>query len=492
MTNQHASTALLSALIADSHLPPQLRTAQFAAANDDETPPPTKANGTSKLLTAMNRQFSVVDVKGKAFVVGFKDDALGHNTPVFYTFDAFKQLHHIKFGKTSIGTMWLAQPGRPQYSGITFKPGKNGRGIDDGKNLNLWRGFGIESAPGDWSLMRTHIREVLANGNEEHADYIMRWLAWAVQNPGERAEVFLVFKSDEEGSGKGALGNTLVTIFGAHGRRISQHKHLTGNFNMHLQDLSLLFADEAFWPGDRAAEGVLKALITEPTFIVEPKGVNAYDMPNALHGIMASNNSWSVPAGPTARRFAVFRVSGARVGDAAYFNALFAQLDSGGRQAMLHDLLAMELGDWHPRNNVPKTEELLIEKINTLEPDLGWWLDILMSAKLPTFPPLAANQVVTEYLYSGYLKRAGDAGARYKGIQTKLGMFLKKLMPTLQKKLMDYREGGNDKQGMVYTFPPLAECRAAFDNHLQQRWAWDEVEEWQSPIVDSEGEEGPI
>ena len=61
----------------------------------------------------------------------------------------------------------------------------------DGR-LNLWRGWGIEPHPGDWSLLRRHIEEVLAGGNKEAADYIIRWIAWAFQNPAERAEVALV------------------------------------------------------------------------------------------------------------------------------------------------------------------------------------------------------------------------------------------------------------------------------------------------------------
>jgi hypothetical protein len=30
---------------------------------------------------------------------------------------------------------------------------------------------------------RLHIELVLAGGNEEFADYIIRWIAWAIQNP---------------------------------------------------------------------------------------------------------------------------------------------------------------------------------------------------------------------------------------------------------------------------------------------------------------------
>jgi hypothetical protein len=67
--------------------------------------------------------------------------------------------------------------------------------------LNLWQGWGIEAKPGDWSLVRQHIDEVLAGGNEEFAEYIVKWIAWSIQNPAAPAEVALVLIG-EKGVGR--------------------------------------------------------------------------------------------------------------------------------------------------------------------------------------------------------------------------------------------------------------------------------------------------
>jgi hypothetical protein len=248
-----------------------------------------------------------------------------------------------------------------------------------------------------------------------------------------------------------------------------------------------LFADEAFWPGDKSAEGVLKGLITEPTRMIEPKGVNAYEVPNCLHIMIASNNTWTVPAGPTARRFAVFRVSPRRVGDKAYFAALFEQLDSGGREAMLYDLLEMELGPWHPRDNVPKTEELLVEKVNTLSAEQKWWLSILSSGQLPTYPPLQANECVTQYLYEDYIAHSGKIGARHKSIEVQIGKFLKEVAPRLSKFQTTAKEKGRERRYAVYSFPSLEQCRRAFDRLLQQDFDWEDPDAWQERSGDEDG-----
>jgi hypothetical protein len=141
-----------------------------------------------------------------------------------------------------------------RYKGLVFAPGAGD--VVDGK-LNMWRGFGVQAAAGVWKLMRAHIVGVLAAGDDELAEYIINWLAWTVQNPGQRAEVALVLRGGK-GSGKGTLGVVMCLIFGSHGVHISHRQHLVGGFNMHMAHCSMLFADEAYWPGDKQGEGSLK------------------------------------------------------------------------------------------------------------------------------------------------------------------------------------------------------------------------------------------
>ena len=156
--------------------------------------------------------------------------------------------------------------------------------------------------------MQRHIFEVLADGNRAYAEYIFKFAAWAVQNPGDRAEVALVFRGGK-GSGKGTFANALKRMFGQHGLQIFNSKHLVGAFNGHLRNCLLLFADEAFWAGDKQGESVLKGLITEPALMIEQKGVDAAPWKNRLHVIMAANADWVVPASHDERRYAMFDAS---------------------------------------------------------------------------------------------------------------------------------------------------------------------------------------
>jgi hypothetical protein len=250
-----------------------------------------------------------------------------------------------------------------RYDGLVYLP-HEGPEVDGA--MNLWRGFGLMPKQGSWARMQEHIHEVLTSGNYAQTIYLVKWCAWAVQNPGLAAEVAVLLK-EREGAGKGGFVQALLRMFGIHGLHISGRKHLTGNFNKHLMYCSLLYGDEVFWGGDLKEVADLKRLITEPTLTIEPKTVDAFSMPNCLHIIMASNEDWAVPAGPDARRFAVMDVSSKRIGDRDYFDKLWAEIEGGGTAAMLYDLLSMDLQGWHPRQGVPQTDGLMQQKLESLK-----------------------------------------------------------------------------------------------------------------------------
>src|SRR5262249_19597172 len=158
--------------------------------------------------------------------------------------------------------------------GLVFKPGDDRKEI--GRHLNLWRGWGIDPKAGSWTLMKWHIREVLANGDPKTKEDILNWAAWAVQNPDKTAGVAVVGKG-VKGCGRGVFFRAMKEWFGGHALHISSVEHLTGRFSGHLRDVVYLFADEAYWPGDKQAEGVLKRLVTEPTLTIEQKGIDSYE-----------------------------------------------------------------------------------------------------------------------------------------------------------------------------------------------------------------------
>ena len=369
----------------------------------------------------------------------------------------------------SLGKAWLEHPARRQYLEMRFLPGQP---QEVGDYLNLWRGWGIEPRFGDWSLMKGHILNVLADGNEVHSEYILNWAAYAVQHPDEPAEVALVFKG-AKGAGKGLFARAIKRVFGQHGLHITSSAHLTGRFNAHLRDCCLLFADEAIAAGDKAAESVLKGLITEPELPIEGKGVNVIQARNRLHIVMASNERWVIPAGADERRFAIFDVSRNRIGDKAYFDALTRQMQNGGLAAMLHDLLHRPIEDWHPRHNVPDTEALKEQKEHSLTAEDQFILSILEDGVLPGARIADKKNAV----YSSDRQRTREPGlfTEMARISPELSRLSTVMLTRIVKEWGAQKTGTGAARGWV--FPDLAPMRAQWDRKYGPR-QWPDMSGW--------------
>lgn len=379
-----------------------------------------KVYGLDAVLEEMNEQHYIVLDNGFQIITEERD-------PIFNGRVRYQRLSKSDFRSSYEHTrvekndklmtkadLWLKSAHRRQYKGLIFDPsGKWHEGW-----LNMWKGWSVEPKKGDWSLLRQLILEVLVDGDHEHFEWVLDWIAFMFQHPEQVAEVAVAFRG-EKGTGKGTLGRALFKLAGASGLHISSPGHLTGRFNSHLQNCVCLFADEAFWAGNKEGESVLKQLVTEPTLTYEGKGRDAVTGRNHVHIIMASNNDWVVPAGMDGeRRFAVFNVNNKRKGDKAFFRALNRQIyEENGLAAMLHDMLTRDLGDRHPRDSVPQTKALIEQKAMSQSPEESWWNGLLDSGCLPNFLRdlpwhETSVEVDRDELYDDYVAYAKKLSAR--------------------------------------------------------------------------------
>ena len=215
------------------------------------------------VLAKMNADYAVVKVGGKTRVVSMEDNLTypGCKVPVYSTVADFCAFHmnpkkvvvgdDDKARRVGLGRWWINHEERRQYDGIVYAPGADAKATR-GK-LNLWSGFGCAPRKGDFDPYLAHLRDNVCSKVEEHSEYLLNWMAYAVQHPGRQGEVAVVMRG-KEGVGKGVLAKEFGRLFGSHYRHISQAGHLTGHFNAHLQQCSVLFADEAFFAGDRSHE----------------------------------------------------------------------------------------------------------------------------------------------------------------------------------------------------------------------------------------------
>jgi hypothetical protein len=355
--------------------------------------------------------FKVVNLNGKMRVLWWARSALDRNvrTPQFWSTQEFKialqnKTVTVKTKKTDkngaekeaeevlpLAQWWLTLRSRFTWDGVVLQTELE----SSADSVNLWRGFGVaENTKGSWKLLRQHVREVIANGDEASDAYIIKWIAWALQHPCDPAEVALILKSSTHGTGKGHSAASAPEAL----RRSRDASIQDGTLDRplqraHLAMTCLLFVDE-MTIGDNKETATLNSTLTEDSIAIEPKGVDAYMMPNHVKICGASNQEHVVWVADTDRRFAAFDVSDKRRGDTAYFNAIVEELEAGGYGAMLHDLLGLDLGTWHPRDNIPHTREKISEKVKSAPPELQWLAGYLDSGVLNCQVPNRGGMVI--------------------------------------------------------------------------------------------------
>jgi Family of unknown function (DUF5906) len=442
----------------------------------------TKGNGADTGpdpdLLEMNQKFSIVLIGGKTRVMWREESPVqkGCSVPVYSKISDFKTFHdrrrkpvivHEKPKQLGLGTWWINHPERAQYDGVVYVPNRSTPG-----KINLWEGFAVKPAKGSCGRYLDHLHQITCNGDTEHCEYLLNFMAHNVQHPDRPGGVATVLRGDE-GVGKGITIHTLGALFGTHYRHVVQAAHLVGKFNAHLQHCSCLYADEAFFAGDRQHESTLKALITEPTIMIEQKGIDAYSAPNCIHLYMSSNSDWVVPAGAKARRYFVLDVSDKKRENYGYFDQIRAEMDTGGDAALLDLLLCRDISDFNIRD-VPQTDALSEQKRFSRR-GIDQLIEIIAHrGELPCAHPEKANVAIT----SGEEEGKGFYAASKKLVRD----LSYSSAAVIAKTLKDNWDCGpwKDTYRRGLKFPSLIELRQKFDERHGTQ-VWDEPNEWQLP-----------
>jgi hypothetical protein len=460
-----------------------------------------KEEAINPALRELNEKHAVIsDIGGKCRVISeVIDHAVGRPRLSRQTFEDFRNryMHRLvvtgrddegREKRKPLGAWWLGNPSRRQFDTIAFAPGREVEGV-----YNLWKGFSCDARPGDCSLLVEHVRANVCDGNADHFEYLMNWLARCVQQPASPGYAAVVMRG-RQGTGKSFFAKAFGSLFGRHFLHISDPKHLVGSFNAHLRDCVVLLADEAFYAGDKKHESILKMLITEELITIEAKGVDAEAAANYVHLLMASNDDWVVPVGFDDRRFFVLDVSEAHMRDSRYFRGIEAQLNAGGREAFLHTLMTRDLSAFDVRQ-VPMTKALQEQKALSMAIEQEWWMAKIQEGKLDPRDEVWTGEVMKAdllYDFVQYCRQFATGGRR--SSEVRLGKFLRRACPegwpeAVQKtreaeaRMLD-GSTARVRRPWYYRFPDLEKCRL----HWEQ--AFGKVVEWEKPRqVDNTNEE---
>ena len=433
----------------------------------------------AELIERFNREHAAVVIGTSTRYLRIGSDTRGYRTVEFWTAQGLREYYRgvivQRTGKRVITAFgfWAESPDRRHYTGVEFAPGSevNPPKLKKAGAFNLWSGFGVTPAQGDWSLFRKHLHDGICDGDTENFEWLMDWLAQRIQSPQVKPSTAVALRSKARGVGKSKLGSYMSRIFGQHAVKISDKAQLLGKFNAHQAFAVFCYCEEITFAGSPTEKTRLRDLITAEEGMLEKKGMDAVPINNFTSFLFNSNEDHVIAVDLQERRYFVLDVKwNIRDRDAkiAYFDPILRQMEhEGGIEAMMHELTYRKI----TRNLIiaPKTEALREQEEHGLPPHVRLLAEI---ARTEIVPKLEENiygrgHVLGQFTITKVPSKALFAALEVDAHEGRPGAY-KIALGQLMKRLKIKKErDGTAGRLEYYCFPPAPEFRSRLVDVLE-------------------------
>jgi len=267
--------------------------------------------------------------------------------------------------------LWLNSEYRSEYVEIGFseipKPGI----------LNSYiTGFLPKTEPGEVGPILEHLYDIWSKRNDVKFNYLIKWMALAVQKPFYKPGT-AIGPISQQGGGKGVVTDKFARHYGNLFRTVRDTDVLS-NFNSAVVGVFFLHLDESNFISSPEAKSALKRLITEDKIQVTYKGRDSITVESACSVIISSNNKKVCDAEAKARRFYPFyldnKYSGPSTPTISFYMKRIIDVNS---EHFIHYLQNnVDITDFNPRE-FELTEDLIDQMNLSLTSLQGFWLQML-------------------------------------------------------------------------------------------------------------------
>ena len=233
--------------------------------------------------------------------------------------------------------------------------------------LNIYQPFtmeGVEVARDEAyedavCFFKAHIA-VLMNHNEACIQFMLQWLASAIQYPATKNQVVPVLIS-EEGAGKGWLMALMKKMLGREKVLSSDNPKVEvwGDFNELMKEATFVNINEAGRKDVGEAHDRIKGMIEQDELLINEKGVKKYRVRSYHNFLWTTNNPDPIFTHPDDRRFWAVRCSDELIArGAAYFKPAFQKLESVEFVAAIYQFLKFDVAtkNMFVKEDIPETE----------------------------------------------------------------------------------------------------------------------------------------
>lgn len=279
----------------------------------------------------------------------FKDLMNSINIGKYYKEGKIKNVNAFQIYNTGKNKNWLMKDGMRFY--------------DERDNLlSFFRGYEYRKRETvDMKKIQAflnHIKEVIANGNEEMYEYLLNWYAYILQNPAGKTGTCIVI-TGIEGAGKGTFfTDVLCKLMSKYANKnITNMDSVVGKFNPAPENKKLLVCNEASSAEKNKFTNfdALKSLITEDQIDINQKNEKIRTVQNVCNLIIVSNHFAPVKITKNDRRYVVTEVSEKYKNNWGYFGALANDFDQDFYENLYTFFMDRDLSSFNPRI-LPKSE----------------------------------------------------------------------------------------------------------------------------------------
>lgn len=354
--------------------------------------------------------------------------------------------------------------------------------------VNLWNGFATKPYSGDDYLDKCrrivdHIERVICDNDPVVIEYVINWCANKIQYPTRRNKTVLLIEGGQ-GSGKDTFGRIMTRVIGPAHAGFDSGERFLDRFNAHEEGRLLMCYEEV---NMRRAEQkrAIKAKITAEKMLIERKGVDRVEYENLCDYIMTTNDTGSVMMEENERRFFPIKTNDKNAQNAAYFKALYAEMEGEGIAAFMRYLMEVELDGFVP-SNIPMTkfrssshldngdkvlmfihERLLTGDILCFDPDQGYLMNdagMMESRRVWSEGLIRVSKKALQDAIMEYCKEKGWAGVSVREVRKRIQKYMKIIRTTKTSAAGIYQ----------YEFDNLEECQKQFEKEANLPGVFDE------------------
>ena len=371
--------------------------------------------------------------------------------------------------KDVVNSFWLS-PNTIEYHRLAFHPIPQ-----PADTLNLWVTHTVVPTQGCWKIIEDYLVDVICDGDLALFDYLIRFLAHALQRPEEKPGIMIVLIG-AEGVGKGFLVRLLEALWGATTLQVSDIAAITGNFNAGLERAFWVALDECMFKGDKKSQDRMKSLVTEPAIQVEQKYEPSRTIESFHRFIACTNHAQWGQIRSDDRRYLFIKVSDCHKQDTKYFSQLSKALNDGVTvSALAYYLINLDISKFNPRNK-PQTAEGFEQKRRSLSGFARYWYEVLDKGRFGVASESGAygsldyedGMFVTSQVLIEKYKDYNHTAERYDSIQTKtIHDEIKILCPSA-----DTKKRQDNKRG--FWFPKIEVARKEFEVFVGCNVNWED------------------